>query len=104
MWRARTAGPLEPPARRLRDEPPASTPCPTIAEIDAQRRDIERRGLPVEMSRHAVDCERQQREAARSYRKACIDHDFERAKIYFTNARNPSLAQICLKEGFDPRL
>ena len=41
--------------------------------------------------------------ARKAYLAACRARNFPKAKQYFALARNQNIAQICLKEGFDPR-
>jgi pSer/pThr/pTyr-binding forkhead associated (FHA) protein len=41
--------------------------------------------------------------AQKAYLAACRARNFPKAKLYFKIANKESLAQICLKEGYDPR-
>ena len=42
--------------------------------------------------------------ASKAYLAACKARNFAKAKVYFKFVGKDALAQICLKEGFDPRL
>ncbi len=42
--------------------------------------------------------------ARKAYLAACKARNFPKAKLYFKYAGQDSLSQICLKEGYDPRL
>ena len=88
------------------DPPPKANPCADPAAIaEAERKADEAMSdgayaAALALFEHAFRCK--PAVARKAYLAACKARNFPKARVYFRFAGQDALAQICLKEGFDP--
>jgi serine/threonine protein kinase len=88
-------------------DPPKATPCADPAAIaDAERKgdDANVRGsYAAALALYEVAFRCRPSVAQKAYLAACRARNFPKARAYYRMVGKESLAQICMKEGFDPR-
>jgi hypothetical protein len=96
-----------PPKPAVMPDPLPANPCANVANAD----DIEQRAdANIGSGNYAAALQGYEQLLAckpallrKTYLAACRSRSFDKAKTYFKQIGQEALAQICLRDGFDPR-